>query len=98
MYLDPKYYNGTRRQLTAKFSRTTRFLFRTCMVRNPETMPQSPKKIQVLNVPGNVPVQRLLHKLTIYFQKSSNGGGEVLDVEYPTSVKDCAYVIFEKEE
>ncbi|XP_048451939.1 uncharacterized protein LOC109935062 isoform X2 [Rhincodon typus] len=67
-------------------------------VRNPETMPQSPKKIQVLNVPGNVPVQRLLHKLTIYFQKSSNGGGEVLDVEYPTSVKDCAYVIFEKEE
>ncbi|XP_048384474.1 uncharacterized protein LOC125451445 [Stegostoma tigrinum] len=60
-------------------------------------MPQDPKKIQVLNVPGNVPVQRLLHKLTIYFQKTSNGGGEVLDVEYPTGVKDCAYVIFERE-
>ncbi|XP_072426161.1 uncharacterized protein [Chiloscyllium punctatum] len=65
---------------------------------NPETMPQHPKKIQVLNVPENVSVQRLLDKLTIYFQKSSNGGGEVLDVEYSTGVKGCAYVIFEKEE
>ncbi|XP_041044960.1 uncharacterized protein si:dkey-154b15.1 isoform X2 [Carcharodon carcharias] len=61
-------------------------------------MSQNPKKIQVLNVPKTIPVPRMLDKLTIYFQKPRNGGGEVLDVEYPTSVKDCAYVIFEKEE
>ncbi|XP_078397008.1 uncharacterized protein LOC144679917 isoform X2 [Cetorhinus maximus] len=61
-------------------------------------MLQNPKKIQVLNVPKTIPVPRMLDKLTIYFQKPRNGGGEVLDVEYPTSVKDCAYIIFEKEE
>ncbi|XP_067887587.1 uncharacterized protein si:dkey-154b15.1 isoform X2 [Heterodontus francisci] len=59
---------------------------------------QNPKKIQVLNVPKDIPVERLVNKLTIHFQKPSNGGGEVLDVDYPTTVKQCAYIIFEKEE
>ncbi|GCB62421.1 hypothetical protein scyTo_0014492, partial [Scyliorhinus torazame] len=63
-----------------------------------EMMSQIPKKIQVLNVPKAIPVPRMLNKLTIYFQKPSNGGGEVLDVEYPTRVNNCAYIIFKKEE
>ncbi|XP_078072004.1 uncharacterized protein LOC144495637 isoform X2 [Mustelus asterias] len=67
-------------------------------LQEPEMTLQNPKKIQVLNIPDTIPVPQMLDKLTIYFQKAKNGGGEVLYVEYPTSVNNCAYIIFQKEE
>ncbi|XP_051879184.1 RNA-binding protein 43-like [Pristis pectinata] len=65
-----------------------------CSTQQPDVKLQCPKKIQVLNVPTIISAQRTVDKLKIHFQTQSNGGGEVLDVEYPTSVKGCAFITF----
>ncbi|XP_064409832.1 uncharacterized protein SI:DKEY-181M9.8 isoform X2 [Latimeria chalumnae] len=52
------------------------------------------QKIEVYNLPVNIPENKIKNKLTIYFQRLRNGGGEVLDVQYPTSIPRCAYVTF----
>ncbi|XP_062913401.1 RNA-binding protein 43-like isoform X1 [Mobula hypostoma] len=69
-----------------------------CSTWQPEMEIPCPKKIQVLNVPTIFPEQKTVNKLTMHFQKRTNGGGEVLDVKYPTSVEGCAFVMFVKEE
>ncbi|XP_072905195.1 RNA-binding protein 43-like [Hemitrygon akajei] len=68
-----------------------------CSTQQPERKIQCPKKIQVLNVP-TISTEKIVDKLTIHFQIRKNGGGEVLDVEYPTSVEGCAFVTFVNEE
>ncbi|MBN3321149.1 RNF31 ligase, partial [Atractosteus spatula] len=51
-------------------------------------------KIEVSRLPGGFPENKLKNKLTIYFQRRLNGGGEVLDVQYPTDQPNQAYVTF----
>ncbi|XP_069778224.1 RNA-binding protein 43-like [Narcine bancroftii] len=69
-------------------------LGRECRSQQSEVKSQHPKKIQVQNIPKLKSVQQTLDKLTIHFQTQSNGGGEVQMVEYPTCVKDCAFITF----
>ncbi|XP_055520853.1 RNA-binding protein 43-like [Leucoraja erinacea] len=69
-----------------------------CCAQQPEETLQRSKKIQVLNVPAILPEQRTLDKLIIHFQARGNGGGEVLDMEYPTTVAGRAFITFAKEE
>eukprot|EP00062_Callorhinchus_milii_P024290 gi/632984043/ref/XP_007908945.1/ PREDICTED: uncharacterized protein LOC103190098 [Callorhinchus milii] len=61
-------------------------------------MRKNPRKIQVMKIPEILPIDRMEDKLIIHFQRHSNGGGEVLDVEYLTGSRCSAYVTFEKEE
>lgn len=37
---------------------------------------------------------KMKNKLTIYFQRKQNAGGEVLDVKYPAAQPDQAWVLF----
>ncbi|XP_032872792.1 RNA-binding protein 43-like [Amblyraja radiata] len=69
-----------------------------CCTQQPEETLQRSKKIQVLNVPAILPEQRTLDKLIIHFQARNNGGGEVSDMEYPTTVAGRAFITFAKEE
>ncbi|XP_031419004.1 uncharacterized protein si:dkey-181m9.8 isoform X2 [Clupea harengus] len=46
------------------------------------------------HLPRGVSPSRMKNKLTIYFQRKHNGGGEVVDVTYPTAHPDQAYVTF----
>ncbi|XP_061111563.1 uncharacterized protein si:dkey-181m9.8 isoform X1 [Conger conger] len=50
--------------------------------------------IEVTRLPRDVPRNVMRNKLTLYFQRRRNGGGDVLDVLYPTSQPDQACVIF----
>lgn len=50
--------------------------------------------VVVDNLPASVSPCRMKNKLTIHFQSKHNGGGEVVDVTYPTTRPDQAYVTF----
>ncbi|KAJ8406891.1 hypothetical protein AAFF_G00291670 [Aldrovandia affinis] len=50
--------------------------------------------IEVTQLPQGVPPGKMRNKLTIYFQRRHNGGGEVLDVQYPAAQPDQARVTF----
>ncbi|XP_078253272.1 RNA-binding protein 43-like isoform X2 [Rhinoraja longicauda] len=69
-----------------------------CSAQQPGKNLQQSKKIQVFNVPAIISEQRTLDKLIIHFQTLSNGGGEVLDVHYPTRVPGNAFITFAKKE
>ncbi|KAG9355947.1 hypothetical protein JZ751_000791 [Albula glossodonta] len=50
--------------------------------------------VEVTQLPQGVNPGRMRNKLTIYFQSRHNGGGEVLDVQYPTEEPHQARVTF----
>ncbi|XP_062375839.1 uncharacterized protein si:dkey-181m9.8 isoform X2 [Sardina pilchardus] len=52
------------------------------------------RTVVVERLPRGVSPNRMRNKLTIYFQRKHNGGGEVVDVTYPTTLPDQAYVTF----
>ncbi|KAJ7991898.1 hypothetical protein DPEC_G00288640 [Dallia pectoralis] len=55
--------------------------------------------VEVLGVPGNLlSPDRMIDKLTIHFLRPRNGGGEVLEVAFPTSSSRRAVVVFEMPE
>ncbi|MBN3302614.1 RNF31 ligase, partial [Amia calva] len=51
-------------------------------------------KIEVSRLPGGLPEAKMKNKLTIYFQRRKNGGGDVLGVQYPCSQPNQACVTF----
>ncbi|XP_048858110.1 uncharacterized protein si:dkey-181m9.8 isoform X1 [Brienomyrus brachyistius] len=51
-------------------------------------------KIEVNRLPPGIPPRKMRNKLTIYFQRQQNGGGEVLDVHFPATQPDQAYITF----
>ncbi|XP_043921945.1 uncharacterized protein LOC122797187 [Protopterus annectens] len=56
------------------------------------------RKLCVWNVPKIFDVDRMIDKLTIHFLRPRNGGGEVLQVTYPTPVTGQAIITFEEKE
>ncbi|KAG7455400.1 hypothetical protein MATL_G00256280 [Megalops atlanticus] len=50
--------------------------------------------IEVNRLPPGLPPARMRNKLTVYFQRRQNGGGEVLGVQYPAALPDQAHVTF----
>ncbi|XP_051552986.1 uncharacterized protein si:dkey-181m9.8 [Myxocyprinus asiaticus] len=51
-------------------------------------------KVVVNRLPVGVSHSKMKNKLTIYFQRKHNAGGEVLDVKYPAAQPDQAWVLF----
>ncbi|KAG7319474.1 hypothetical protein KOW79_016617 [Hemibagrus wyckioides] len=51
-------------------------------------------RILVSHLPVGVSPQRMKNKLTIYFQRRQNGGGEVVAVTYPSAQPDQAVITF----
>ncbi|XP_065132453.1 uncharacterized protein [Paramisgurnus dabryanus] len=51
-------------------------------------------RLVVSGLPVGVSPSKMRNKLTIYFQRKQNAGGEVLDVKYPASRPDQALVLF----
>ncbi|XP_048020218.1 uncharacterized protein si:dkey-181m9.8 [Megalobrama amblycephala] len=51
-------------------------------------------KVVVSRLPVGVSPTKMKNKLTIYFQRKQNAGGEVLDVKYPAAQPDQAWVLF----
>lgn len=50
--------------------------------------------VVVEHLPRGISPSRMKNKLTIYFQSKHNDGGEVVDVTYPTTHSDQAYITF----
>ncbi|GCB69913.1 uncharacterized protein [Scyliorhinus torazame] len=55
---------------------------------------QDKRKMHVLNIPVEFPCHRMKDKLTIFFQRLANGGGEIVDFQYPTRVPGSAIITF----
>ncbi|XP_026062522.1 uncharacterized protein LOC113045951 isoform X3 [Carassius auratus] len=51
-------------------------------------------KVVVSGLPVGVSPSKMKNKLTIFFQRRQNAGGEVLDVKYPAGQPDQAWVLF----
>lgn len=51
-------------------------------------------RLVVSGLPVGVSPSKMRNKLTIYFQRKQNAGGEVLDVKYPAARPDQALVLF----
>lgn len=51
-------------------------------------------RVLVSHLPVGVSPQKMKNKLTIYFQRKQNGGGEVVAVTYPSAQPDQAVVTF----
>ena len=51
-------------------------------------------RVLVNKLPVGVVPQHMKNKLTLYFQRKTNGGGEVLDVTYPAAQPDQACITF----
>lgn len=51
-------------------------------------------RVLVSHLPVGVPPQRMKNKLTIYFQRKQNGGGEVVAITYPSAQPDQAVITF----
>ncbi|XP_060729774.1 uncharacterized protein si:dkey-181m9.8 isoform X1 [Tachysurus vachellii] len=51
-------------------------------------------RILVSHLPVGVSPQKMKNKLTIYFQRKQNGGGEVVAVTYPSAQLDQAVITF----
>ncbi|XP_067831514.1 uncharacterized protein si:dkey-181m9.8 isoform X2 [Heptranchias perlo] len=71
--------------------------------RKPLSLPDAPKsslykdkqkKVHVLKIPVEFPVYRMKDKLTIFFQRARNGGGEIVDLQYPTRIPGSAVITF----
>ncbi|KAG5842942.1 hypothetical protein ANANG_G00183110 [Anguilla anguilla] len=54
--------------------------------------------VEVRGVPGKLPEDRMIDKLTIHFLRPRNGGGEVLRVVYSDQAPHRAFVVFERPE
>uniref|UniRef100_A0A8D2LRC9 RNA binding motif protein 43 n=1 Tax=Varanus komodoensis TaxID=61221 RepID=A0A8D2LRC9_VARKO len=57
--------------------------------------PLPERTVVVCGVPGSLDHGTMVDILKIHFQKTKNNGGDVEDVDYPTSTKGVAYVTFE---
>uniref|UniRef100_A0A671QPE9 Si:dkey-181m9.8 n=1 Tax=Sinocyclocheilus anshuiensis TaxID=1608454 RepID=A0A671QPE9_9TELE len=51
-------------------------------------------KVVVSRLPVGVSPSKMKNKLTLFFQRRQNAGGEVLDVKYPAAQPDQAWVLF----
>ncbi|XP_066508462.1 uncharacterized protein [Hoplias malabaricus] len=51
-------------------------------------------KVLASHLPVGVSPNRMKNKLTIYFQRKQSGGGEVVDVTYPSAQPDQAVITF----
>ncbi|XP_016150541.1 uncharacterized protein [Sinocyclocheilus grahami] len=54
-------------------------------------------KVVVSRLPVDVSPSKMKNKLTIFFQRRQNAGGEVLDVKYPAALPDQAWVLFRRQ-
>ncbi|XP_042629901.1 uncharacterized protein LOC109065048 [Cyprinus carpio] len=54
-------------------------------------------KVVVSRLPVGVSPSKMKNKLTIFFQRRQNAGGEVLDVKYPAALPDQAWVLFRRQ-
>ncbi|XP_078396775.1 uncharacterized protein LOC144679827 isoform X1 [Cetorhinus maximus] len=53
------------------------------------------RRVHVLNIPVEFPCHRMKDKLTIFFQRAINGGGEIVDFQYPTRIPGNAVITFD---
>ncbi|XP_067887783.1 E3 ubiquitin-protein ligase lubel [Heterodontus francisci] len=53
------------------------------------------RRVHVLNIPVELPWHRMKDKLTIFFQRAINGGGEIVDFRYPTRIPGSAVITFD---
>ncbi|KTF71527.1 hypothetical protein cypCar_00047289 [Cyprinus carpio] len=54
-------------------------------------------KVVVSRLPVGISPSKMKNKLTIFFQRRQNAGGEVLDVKYPAAQPDQAWVLFRQQ-
>ncbi|XP_042187877.1 uncharacterized protein si:dkey-181m9.8 isoform X3 [Callorhinchus milii] len=52
------------------------------------------RKVQVLKIPAGFSAHRIKDKVTIHFQRSKNGGGEIVHLQYPTRIPGRAVITF----
>ncbi|XP_048385271.2 uncharacterized protein si:dkey-181m9.8 isoform X2 [Stegostoma tigrinum] len=52
------------------------------------------RRVHVLNIPVEFPMHRVKDKLTIFFQRAVNGGGEIVKFQYPTKIPGSAVITF----
>ncbi|XP_032875472.1 E3 ubiquitin-protein ligase RNF31 isoform X2 [Amblyraja radiata] len=52
------------------------------------------QRVQVLNIPTDLPEHRMKDKLSIFFQSFRNGGGEIADLQYPGPIPASAIITF----
>ncbi|XP_043544110.1 uncharacterized protein si:dkey-181m9.8 isoform X2 [Chiloscyllium plagiosum] len=52
------------------------------------------RRVHVLNIPVEFPAHRMKDKLTIIFQRAVNGGGEIVNFQYPTRIPGSAVITF----
>ncbi|XP_041046522.1 uncharacterized protein si:dkey-181m9.8 isoform X2 [Carcharodon carcharias] len=53
------------------------------------------RRVHVFNIPVEFPCHRMKDKLTIFFQRAINGGGEIVDFQYPTKIPGNAVITFD---
>lgn len=51
--------------------------------------------VRVCGFPTDLPPERVADKLTIHFLRARNGGGEIVNIEFPPGPADGAVVTFE---
>ncbi|XP_051879049.1 E3 ubiquitin-protein ligase RNF31-like isoform X2 [Pristis pectinata] len=52
------------------------------------------QKVLLLNIPAELPEHRMKDKLIIFFQSCRNGGGEIVDLQYPSRIAGSAIITF----
>lgn len=58
-------------------------------------MAEASRTVRVSGLPADIAEERLIDKLTVYFLRSRNGGGEIVSVTVDGTKPDCALVQFE---
>uniref|UniRef100_UPI00398E6ACD uncharacterized protein isoform X5 n=1 Tax=Pristiophorus japonicus TaxID=55135 RepID=UPI00398E6ACD len=53
------------------------------------------RRVHVLKIPVEFPGYRIKDKLIIFFQRARNGGGEIVDFQYPTLIPGSAVITFD---
>ncbi|XP_078072185.1 uncharacterized protein LOC144495711 [Mustelus asterias] len=56
---------------------------------------QDKRRVHVLNIPVEFPWHRMKDKLTIFFQRATNGGGEIVDFEFLIRSPGSAVITFD---